>query len=84
MAEIIDFDQKERQLEQAKKKEHSEVAGDTPQSFMKCEGCGGVRFNQIFVLRIVTPFEDSELIEDQIAPIPLFECMQCKRVVNVF
>lgn len=57
---------------------------DGHDSFYRCEKCNNAKFNQVFVLTIVTPFENPELDEDTIMPIPVFECTECKKLINVF
>lgn len=86
MAEIIDFQEKKRQFEQSKRQESNlETKEDkVSNEFLKCQSCGSPVFTQAFILRVVTPFEDPELTENQVSPFPVFQCSKCKKVITVF
>lgn len=75
MTDIIETDKKEnvqQELQQTKSK------------FVKCENCGSVRFQQLFVIKEESPFDNPQLDKKAFVPIPIFECMKCKKVFNVF
>ncbi len=60
-----DFELKDEKVEKIK------------QTLIACPKCGGFRFQQIFILKKVTPLEDPQLIEDAYMPIPIFQCKKC-------
>lgn len=55
----------------------------TKKEFISCQKCGGLRFNQIFILKKVTPLDDPQLTENAIQPIPIFQCKKCGALVNI-
>ena len=51
--------------------------------FVSCQKCGGMRFNQIFILKKVTPLDDPQLEQNAVQPIPVFQCKKCGTLVNI-
>lgn len=51
--------------------------------FVGCQKCGGLRFNQIFILKKVTPLDDPQLTENMVQPIPIFQCKKCGAIANI-
>lgn len=83
MSDIIDFNEKKEQLRKAKKSEGGEKSS-LLDSFVPCQNCGNYRFNQTFLMKVVTPFEDTSLTQNQVMPITVFECSKCKKILNIY
>jgi len=81
MGKIIEFEKSKETL----LKDKETTKENEPSKFYKCQKCGNARFDQVFVLRLVTPFEDPELEQDTLMPVPIFQCsnVNCKALVNV-
>ncbi len=69
--EIILTDEEKETLEKVKKE------------FVSCQNCGGMRFNQVFILKKITPLDDPQLTQNAIQPIPMFQCKKCGALVNI-
>lgn len=50
--------------------------------FIKCDKCGNVKFQQVFVLKVITPLDDPNLIQNSVMPLPVFQCSNCKKVIT--
>jgi hypothetical protein len=53
-------------------------------NFLKCSKCGGLKFEEVFLFKVVTPFEDPELDKNMIMPIQAFVCTNCGEVLNIY
>ena len=71
MGKKIEFEKSKETLLKEEEKTTKEIE---PSKFYKCPTCGNARFEQVFVLRLVTPFEDPELEHDTLIPVPIFQC----------
>lgn len=65
-------------------KQEQQTQQEVKTKFVKCQECGGARFQQLFVIKEQTPFENSQLDKAAFVPIPIFECVKCKKVFNIF
>ncbi len=69
---------------QSDKKQEQPIQKQLKTKFVKCENCGGVKFQQLFVIKEQTPFENPQLDKAMFVPIPIFECTKCKKIFNIF
>lgn len=76
MTDIIDFPGNNKQPMQQTAKQ------SILDPFLKCKGCGGYRFVDVFLLRKVTPLQDESLLESTIVPLQLFQCINCGKLFN--
>lgn len=64
-------------------KPEAEKIEQAKRNFVSCQKCGGMRFNQVFILKKVTPLDDPQLTENMVQPIPIFQCKKCGAIVNI-
>lgn len=77
---VIDFQDLRKSTQQVR----LEAQEQLKKKFYICKNCNGVRFQQIYILKHVTPFDDPELEENAIAPTLMFQCTNCKTLANIF
>ena len=86
MAEIIDFNDKKSQYQNLKK---SQLINEQTQEqkvlsqFVKCPKCGGYRYTDMYLLKVVTPFENPELQTSTVMPILLYACASCGKIADI-
>lgn len=64
-------------------KEDQKKIEQAKRNFVSCQKCGGMRFNQIFILKKITPLDDPQLTQNAVQPIPIFQCKKCNTIVNI-
>lgn len=86
MAKIVDFNEKRKEFEELKNNQNAEVKpiAESVNDFIKCQACGNAKFNQVFVLKIMTPLDDPNLMQNAVMPIPVFECNKCGKMAKVY